>query len=295
MQELFLHIGMHKTASSSIQRVLSDNSTQLRQAGIHYPDSGRPKTDPYAQHLLAQSICKQQGAIWADEWDSVIREIAALSAPRVVLSTEGFTLCDRQQIAEIQQKLTPFRVTVVVYVRNSVALMLSRYKQQIKAGKTRETAAVFFEDRCEYCDYSTLAINWSAAFGADCVRIRLYDKLRSTPGIVDDFLSLVGGPSVVDLVTTSGKSTNVSPTDAATLALLALNQANVKWARLRRHIVRGTLVGRFLIEILRPFTRKQLVTPKEMVELRNTLRSFNEQFCSRFLDADDYHFMSVDP
>jgi hypothetical protein len=54
-RKLFIHIGLHKTGTTSIQQCLTESSYQLHQAGMLYPVAGtrsqRPNTHYWRRHL----------------------------------------------------------------------------------------------------------------------------------------------------------------------------------------------------------------------------------------------------
>jgi hypothetical protein len=57
--KLVLHAGTHKTGTTSIQKVLSDNRTWLRDRGLIYPDGEgvySPKAPLKTHHVFARSF-----------------------------------------------------------------------------------------------------------------------------------------------------------------------------------------------------------------------------------------------
>ncbi|MBN1638303.1 MAG: hypothetical protein JW866_05015, partial [Ignavibacteriales bacterium] len=54
--ELFIHIGSHKTGTTTIQYALHLNSQKLLQSGYRLPMSGRPVRCSAAQHNLCWEI-----------------------------------------------------------------------------------------------------------------------------------------------------------------------------------------------------------------------------------------------
>ncbi len=58
MKTVYLHIGTHRTGSTSIQRFMANAEEALAEQGIIYPKTGRPDTDwtnQYGHHELAWS------------------------------------------------------------------------------------------------------------------------------------------------------------------------------------------------------------------------------------------------
>src|SRR6202022_3469950 len=75
MPRCFIHIGTHKTGTTSIQHLLSRNSSALRQMGYYYPDAGRLELHP-GHHNLAWGISGDRR--FRDDYgtiDDLIREV----------------------------------------------------------------------------------------------------------------------------------------------------------------------------------------------------------------------------
>ena len=64
MKTVYLHIGTHRTGSTSIQRFLANVEEALAKRGVIYPKTGRPDTDwsnRYGHHLLHWSLVGKHG------------------------------------------------------------------------------------------------------------------------------------------------------------------------------------------------------------------------------------------
>jgi hypothetical protein len=225
----------------------------------------------------------------------VLEEIKSENCPQVVLSSEGFTLNSETDISWIHERLTGFDVEILLYLRNPLELMISRYKQQIKTGKTSDMPQVFFQDRHAYCDYVGLLERWAAIWGTDHVTFRLFDKCKRTPGLVPDFM-LATGLCEAEVDIAGHLNVNVSPSDEATATLRMLNR-RVKphgpLGKIRRQVVRETTIGRGLVRLLRAGAHTPLISVADIENLKQELRPLNERFTTEYLEEADRAFFEL--
>ena len=109
-RKLILHLGMHKTGSTAVQRWLSDNVNALADLGILFPATGLP-TDPEfstrdeglpGHQLLLSSLADDTAE---ETWDRLDREIAVSGCQTVFLSCENFLMPFREDRAEVMPQL----------------------------------------------------------------------------------------------------------------------------------------------------------------------------------------------
>jgi hypothetical protein len=126
-----IHIGKHKTGSSSIQQFLATNADKLQQFDIIYPQIARQKK---AHHNLVRQLKgdRRFGPVLGG-WDE-IRALAEKKHSRIVLSSEGFETLKEQQIRELKQRVGGVETTIVIYIRQLSSLLPSRYNQLTKKG-----------------------------------------------------------------------------------------------------------------------------------------------------------------
>jgi hypothetical protein len=94
MRNLYIHCGLAKTGTTSIQRYLSSERTGLNALGIDYPDIGLNRSR-IAHHKIAdQFIAKAEFDIATGPVGEVLSYLAAPNRqPTVILSSEGFANC----------------------------------------------------------------------------------------------------------------------------------------------------------------------------------------------------------
>jgi hypothetical protein len=137
---LIIHIGMHKTGSTSIQHVLDTDYEHLRDKAVLYPKGGRwadnerlmPTHHPFAWRLMGHG-----DHALSDHIEALRKEIDDAAPSTVILSSEhlsGFNLSS-QVFGDIQRIFPDAERTWIIYLRRQDHLALSRYAENVKTGK----------------------------------------------------------------------------------------------------------------------------------------------------------------
>jgi tetratricopeptide (TPR) repeat protein len=207
---LILHIGLSKTGSSSIQRVLAEQRPAMRAQGAYLPLS-----PGWANHALLPAACVSDTKIlWGyhpGTWegltipvrlarfrDEFAAEMDALpdDVTRVVITAEqlGGVLRLDEEVERLAELLRRWfdPIQVVVYLRRQDQHAASAYSEWLRGGVLREPGlpAGGPEQHPEY-DYGGLLDRWARAFGAQAMVPRIFDRARLKGGdVVEDFLAL---------------------------------------------------------------------------------------------------------
>lgn len=142
--EILLHIGRHKSGTSSLQSYLHGQADHYRSQGVHYPRAGRTllrKGRPVTQiahHQLAHSFLDSDPER-AKALQTQVLGMLRAELPRhgrVILSSESFgNLLHPQQILAVRtflDALEPERITVFAYVREYLDYIVSGYRQRVQ-------------------------------------------------------------------------------------------------------------------------------------------------------------------
>jgi hypothetical protein len=237
--KLILHIGMHKTGSSAIQRFLSMNRWALGRLGVAYPPSigatgaRQPKhnaifaaisheADRKAPHPdLGPSAALIEGAANA---------IEAATPRAAILSAEGFS-GERPIFANALRPLRDrFDVRVVVFLRRRDLWVESFYKQMVQNRDVRE-ARPFHEFLAakatqRHMDYLTILSWWADAFGAEAISVTPFEAGAGEP--VRLFLSAAGLSPRLALLPYSKGAVNVSSSAETTEILRLANTLGLR-------------------------------------------------------------------
>ncbi|HOK96403.1 MAG TPA: hypothetical protein PK052_00960 [Anaerohalosphaeraceae bacterium] len=187
-KELYLHIGMPKTATSALQRFFSINRDLLAQKGIAYPAAGGLE----AHHRIGWALRLKRGFRhwWFDrdvgtcdfEWQQISRQCVL---PRNLISTETFWGCTREDVAFLKDLSRSYHTTVVVYLRRQDFFKESLYAEKVKMGVEKRT------DVKIGAGWEKFAL-WERTFGRDSIIVRPYERGQFYKGsIYADFLNSV--------------------------------------------------------------------------------------------------------
>ena len=127
--ELILHIGRHKSGTSSLQHFLGAARDHLSGQGVLYPQAGCPNR--IAHHAIAAQ-CHSGQSDGADLAAAVRRELEPHHA-RILLSSEAFqNLPDLTRLRDFADALDVGRIRVLCYLREHLDYAVSGYRQMIQ-------------------------------------------------------------------------------------------------------------------------------------------------------------------
>lgn len=174
---LILHIGMHKTGTSSVQRYFSRNRAVLRRMGVCYPNSiGVAGEKQPKQAALFDAISHEAdfGVPHPDLGsskrlvDRLAMEIEEAPGGLGIVSAEGLSGERPVFSAALAELADRFETTVVVFVRRQDHWVESFYKQMVLSREVREARG--FHDFVEaastkrHMDYAQIIAWWRDVF-----------------------------------------------------------------------------------------------------------------------------------
>ncbi len=199
MKRCWLHIGMHKTGTTSLQSTLKKIGGRPAWKYIciggslhmNTPFHAMFATDPFKYHWFAK-----QGISPEDlrEKGARLRErlAAAISQTRrqtIIMSAEALPLIDADGIARLKDFLDPLfdEVRVIGYVRPPVSFKISIFQEMVKGGRGK------FEIDDIRCNYRRKFEKFDKVFGRENVVLRKFDPGSFADGCtVSDFFAAVG-------------------------------------------------------------------------------------------------------
>ena len=158
MKTCFLHLGLHKTASSSFQQTCASNRKLLGKQGLHYPlfacEYSRPKrlkinnhSVPlrclYDQNPKNYHINKRWKLNRLDEtirdYDAQLTEVLA-SEVSIILSGEGLSLLSGKALSQLVERIRArgFEIRPLALVRSPLDYAHSIAQQLIRGGQHLE-------------------------------------------------------------------------------------------------------------------------------------------------------------
>ncbi len=238
---LFLHIGLHKTGSTSVQRYFSDNQRVLLRHGILYPEVGVLHG---GHHEIAWSCGTRRHERNDDLLDSfiakIVKKASSSSCRSVVISSEEFE--SGRSIARLANLSRHFEVRVVAYIRKQDELLESQYNQHLRQYDIRFAGSIYqFALKHNFFhqfNFRNKVERWAKIFGEDSIIVRPYGTELVDRDVCRDFLSLVA-PSLLETYQASATPRdNVSLPAVALPYLARLNALNLSFEQHQRALDR---------------------------------------------------------
>ena len=209
IKTLHLHIGTHKTGTTSLQRFLYGNRSALADSGFVYPTNSLYFWAGECSHsFLAHALRTERPhylpeAVHYDRqtaYEALQQDCLRNRGKDMIISSEHFSLLykndDTKEIATQFQRLAD-TVKVYVYIRRQDYAIEANYKQGLRSRAFHCDFETYVSNVLETefgrYDYASLLSIYRAQFGDENVVARVYapDKLVNR-SVVDDFLSLIG-------------------------------------------------------------------------------------------------------
>ena len=268
-RRLLLHVGTVKTGSTSLQAYLSEHQQALAEAGWCYlPSAGRPDRRDLAAACIAiddqrdellrarQLVEPRQRLAFRQQVRAELEAQLKALPPGlgVILSSEHFhlSLQSQEEISTLRQLLLELGLeieTVLIYLREPLALIESLYSTMVRAGDLRPLPADPADPFVQLiCDHPASLQRWRQVFGAPVVQARAFPP-RAGQSLSADFLQLLGSAPAAGWPPEPPRQRNRGLNPQALNALAWINrhcswltpQARWRWQRGLRRLLDGAL------------------------------------------------------
>jgi hypothetical protein len=208
IERVIIHIGRHKTGSSSIQRALAENSAALRESGVFYPTVFGVNHSRLMISAFHPSPTKINGGAGGEpeqamrNWSAgMLETMRAQAAERpthtIVMSGENGSILPEAGVREFKRRLDEMfaveRYVIVMYARHPIARAVSSIQQNVKGNGMRLDDAVRLQRIGRMQSYRQIVEAYTAVFGEDAMAVRAYEKAKRCPGgLLQDFASVCG-------------------------------------------------------------------------------------------------------
>ena len=285
-KKIYLHIGFHKTASSTIQHCMAMNRDELSRQGYLYPFSGI--VWKVAHHNIVfqlrddQRYSPEVGGI-----SDLVQEISESEASSVIVSSEDFSFCDGAEIKEIYRILDKLgSVKIVVYIRRQDKWLQSRYAQITKSGYFREDFAASLAEGLDAANFYQRLEPWAEVVQPQNVIVRVLEKQQLVSGnVCIDFLDACGIQDVANIKFPQDQ--NISP------SIKTLNTVRYVSDILKENRIFGEKIG-VAANYIRKYAdehgwneqRLMLVTPELFERIMSHLEADNRKLAQKYLQCD---------
>ncbi len=203
MRTCIVHIGTHKTGTTSLQLFTAQNRAALESAGLALVMTGRTANFPYLNYLLASKLSDQASETHA----SLAQELQEKPVDASLITSEDLSLLytqpDALGVLASAIRTAGYTPKILVYLRPQAPYAESMYVERVKQGEffpmssfiqqiletgayRPDSAPVNLEFR-----YTRLLAPWVEAFGKENIVVRPYEPARGTAFIFEDFLQTI--------------------------------------------------------------------------------------------------------
>jgi hypothetical protein len=133
-RSVFLHVGLPKTGTTFLQRVLGERRDAVKAQGLLYPGS---RNDHFfeAQDLLKRPFRGQDDDRVPGSWQALVDEVSSWPGACLV-SHELFTVATSEQVREVVGAFPDRSVEVVVTARDLARQLTASWQETVKNGQT---------------------------------------------------------------------------------------------------------------------------------------------------------------
>jgi hypothetical protein len=201
MKNLFFHIGLEKTGTTSLEAFFTLNQDVLRRHGMLYPQTGRLPVgsgDHTAHHLLGLHFLDNVGYPHLPRAPRNIvpelkKEIARNEVSNILISSEVFITLPQTQMAKLHDAFREYNVTIIIFLRRQDDYFLSQYSQFIKHTRYNGRKICPPEEfDCPRIAFWDLLETWAAEFGADAIKVVPFEKQQMPGGLYGTMLTTLG-------------------------------------------------------------------------------------------------------
>lgn len=213
MKTLYLHIGMPKTGTSSIQKFLLYNHDVLQKHGYCFPDF--PYKYPYVYrnrngYFLIGKQYRKNGSRNISLEEKILEEGMAHvcscfeTCDNVILTEETLWRC-----LHTRSRLLPYlkehsdahgyQIRIIVYLRRQDQFLISLWKQNVKHSKTASTQSFeerlseILQDETYLLEYASRLDEIADILGKDSLIVRSFEPDSwLNDSLIDDFLHCIG-------------------------------------------------------------------------------------------------------
>lgn len=199
-RKLYIHIGNHKTGTTSIQRALKENVTLLKKHDISLFHAGEFLT-------LNRKQCKSIVCMNIKNVNLLALKLSKLPTNNILISNESFAwIFEKKVLEELHNALNEYfkEIKIIVYLRRQDEQAVSHHQEASKSGKNPEmllygtepyAIPTYANQHDYYLDYHKRISLWADVFGDDNMIVRVFEKSHLKDNdAVSDFFSILNLP-----------------------------------------------------------------------------------------------------
>jgi hypothetical protein len=244
-KKVILHVGLHKTGSTSIQLNCKLYAEQLLNAGIYYP---KFSSDNWENHSVPLSLICQDKPWYKNHslnslYDSnetamlaalamrnfLMSELIGNNSKKILFSAEdisGFTLEELENLKSILSDFDELEFEIIMYVRHPINSILSNAQELVRAG-VHSLSHIFEQGNIQNAEQKIK--NLQSIFGPECIQVYNFDEVVADfNDVTAHFFKLLE----CSHIETEQVIANSASSLEKILVLSAINSYGVKYVRL---------------------------------------------------------------
>lgn len=127
-----LHIGPHKTGTTTIQAAFHQNRASLAAQGVHYAGNRAHSMSAAMSAASGKGVPSSKPDAGVTRWNQLVDEVRTSDARAVVLSSEFYCEANDTRIVGILEDLDADRTHVVITLRPLVRILGSQWQQYMQ-------------------------------------------------------------------------------------------------------------------------------------------------------------------
>lgn len=195
---LYLHIGAHKTGTTSIQSYLHQNRDRLLAEGLLYPQAFGHRLGHHQLYFRLEGGDKGSAPADMDlerEFVRLYDEIDGSPAENVIMSSEGLFSLSKQGIEQLADRLAGYDITAIAAIRRPDRLFESAYNQKIKSAEARfSTSHARFVNNPFHLvrdlRFDRALRNWAQVLGRRNLKVVCYEDYQDSLDLITGLLNL---------------------------------------------------------------------------------------------------------
>jgi len=197
---VYIHIGPHKTGTTTIQLSLTVNESLLRKEGVLCPLTGRQNLNSAGQHYLAWELLDRNSKRLEPNhnyWENLLKEIRkSKNVDKVIISSEDFSSYNNSDIYKIRNLLSGYKVKIIIYLRRQDEALQSLWVAQVRNANIQPPVDSFIDWLSKF-NYEAGSVNylkiiqaWERTFSRENIILGVFDPKQFNGSLFNDFLAL---------------------------------------------------------------------------------------------------------
>ncbi len=198
MKTIYLHIGIGKTGTSSIQQHLANYHKEYLLNDLRYIQCTGGITGDGHQNFAKSFIFDVPDYMHISDQvmnsrDEVKSELVCASEKNILLSSENFQLASPLEIKKYFLSINQdYKFKIILFVRSQEELAESEYNQIVKVRLEKRSFFNYINSEFDG-DFMRLASEWEGVFGRENLMCKIYDAKQKTA--INDLLDCISGPN----------------------------------------------------------------------------------------------------